>query len=392
MESSILQKIGIDPAYILIGMLVLIIALFVLLFLMMGNIKNRNKQIKRLLSGTQAGDLEDIIMKRFAEMDAVKNNSKRLTKEHKEIQSHLSSCVSKIGLVKYNAFDGMGGNLSFALALMDNDNNGVVLNSMHTREGCFNYAKEIIGGESYVALSEEEKEDLFERIEQGDLLAREHYIKGNLRLVLSIIQRFSGSSENADDLFQVGCIGLMKAIDNFNPDLMVKFSTYGVPMIVGEVKRYLRHNNDVRVSRSIRDLAYHSMQAREELQKQNGREPKLSEIAARVGQSPENVAMALESAVTPTSLYEPVYSDGEDSFALLDQLRDATGEESWISDMMFRDTVRALTPRERRIIALRYLNGKTQTQVAKEIGISQAQVSRLEKAALNHIKEQICAN
>lgn len=140
------------------------------------------------------------------------------------------------------------------------------------------------------------------------------------------------------------------------------------------------------------DLAYHSMQAREELQKQNGREPKLSEIAARVGQSPENVAMALESAVTPTSLYEPVYSDGEDSFALLDQLRDATGEESWISDMMFRDTVRALTPRERRIIALRYLNGKTQTQVAKEIGISQAQVSRLEKAALNHIKEQICAN
>ena len=139
-------------------------------------------------------------------------------------------------------------------------------------------------------------------------------------------------------------------------------------------------------------LAYHSMQAREELQKQNGREPKLSEIAARVGQSPENVAMALESAVTPTSLYEPVYSDGEDSFALLDQLRDATGEESWISDMMFRDTVRALTPRERRIIALRYLNGKTQTQVAKEIGISQAQVSRLEKAALNHIKEQICAN
>ena len=166
----------------------------------------------------------------------------------------------------------------------------------------------------------------------------------------------------------------------------------GADMIVGEVKRYLRDNNAVRVSRSIRDLAYHSMQAREELQKQNGREPKLSEIAARVGQSPENVAMALESAVTPTSLYEPVYSDGEDSFALLDQLRDATGEESWISDMMFRDTVRALTPRERRIIALRYLNGKTQTQVAKEIGISQAQVSRLEKAALNHIKEQICAN
>ena len=241
-------------------------------------------------------------------------------------------------------------------------------------------------------LTNEEKDALFQRILQGDEEAREQYIKGNLRLVLSVIQRFSSSNENVDDLFQIGCIGLIKAIDNFDITQNVRFSTYAVPMILGEVRRYLRDNNAVRVSRSIRDLAYHSMQAREELQKQNGREPKLSEIAARVGQSPENVAMALESAVTPTSLYEPVYSDGEDSFALLDQLRDATGEESWISDMMFRDTVRALTPRERRIIALRYLNGKTQTQVAKEIGISQAQVSRLEKAALNHIKEQICAN
>ena len=241
-------------------------------------------------------------------------------------------------------------------------------------------------------LKNEETMELLRRTKAGDQEARRELIEGNLRLVLSVIQRFAGRGENADDLFQVGCVGLIKAIDNFDPAQNVRFSTYGVPMIVGEVKRYLRDNNAVRVSRSIRDLAYHSMQAREELQKQNGREPKLSEIAARVGQSPENVAMALESAVTPTSLYEPVYSDGEDSFALLDQLRDATGEESWISDMMFRDTVKALTPRERRIIALRYLNGKTQTQVAKEIGISQAQVSRLEKAALNHIKEQICAN
>ena len=241
-------------------------------------------------------------------------------------------------------------------------------------------------------LSEAEKSRLIKAARAGDRQARQEMVQGNLRLVLSVVQRFAGRGENMDDLFQVGCIGLIKAIDNFDPAQNVRFSTYGVPMIVGEVKRYLRDNNAVRVSRSIRDLAYHSMQAREELQKQNGREPKLSEIAARVGQSPENVAMALESAVTPTSLYEPVYSDGEDSFALLDQLRDATGEESWISDMMFRDTVRALTPRERRIIALRYLNGKTQTQVAKEIGISQAQVSRLEKAALNHIKEQICNN
>ena len=204
-------------------------------------------------------------------------------------------------------------------------------------------------------LSEAEKSRLIKAARAGDRQARQEMVQGNLRLVLSVVQRFAGRGENMDDLFQVGCIGLIKAIDNFDPAQNVRFSTYGVPMIVGEVKRYLRDNNAVRVSRSIRDLAYHSMQAREELQKQNGREPKLSEIAARVGQSPENVAMALESAVTPTSLYEPVYSDGEDSFALLDQLRDATGEESWISDMMFRDTVRALTPRERRIIALRYL-------------------------------------
>ena len=232
-------------------------------------------------------------------------------------------------------------------------------------------------------LKEEEKMALLREIrDTGSKAAKDKLIQGNLRLVLSVVQRFAGRGENMDDLFQVGCIGLIKAIDNFDPAQNVRFSTYGVPMIVGEVKRYLRDNNAVRVSRSIRDLAYHSMQAREELQKQNGREPKLSEIAARVGQSPENVAMALESAVTPTSLYEPVYSDGEDSFALLDQLRDATGEESWISGLQFRDTVAALSPREKRIMELRYLRGKTQMEVAQEIGISQAQVSRLEKGAL----------
>ena len=240
-------------------------------------------------------------------------------------------------------------------------------------------------------LSSAKKAELLRRSKDGDEGARRELIDGNLRLVLSVIQRFSNRHENMDDLFQVGCIGLIKAIDNFDPAQNVRFSTYGVPMIVGEIKRYLRDNNAVRVSRSIRDLACHSMRAREELQKKNGREPKISEIAAQVGQSPENVAMALESAVTPTSLYEPIYSDGEDSFAVVDQLRDATGEESWISDMMFRDTVRALSARERRIIALRYLGGKTQTQVAREIGISQAQVSRLEKAALSRIKAQICS-
>ena len=237
-------------------------------------------------------------------------------------------------------------------------------------------------------LSEAEKSRLIEAARSGDQNARQQMIQGNLRLVLSVVQKFAGRGENLDDLFQVGCIGLIKAIDNFDPSQKVRFSTYGVPMICGEVKRYLRDNNAVRVSRSIRDLAYHSMQAREELQKRDGREPKISEIAARVGASPENVAMALESAVAPTSLYEPVFSDGED-ISVMDQLRDKTSEESWISDMMFRDTVRALSPRERRIIALRYLGGKTQTEVAKEIGISQAQVSRLEKAALCQIREQI---
>lgn len=238
-------------------------------------------------------------------------------------------------------------------------------------------------------LSEAEKSRLIRAARTGDAAARQQMIQGNLRLVLSVVQKFANRGENLDDLFQVGCIGLIKAIDHFDPGLNVRFSTYGVPMIVGEIRRFLRDNNAVRVSRSIRDLAYHSMQAREAMQKENGREPKVSEIAERVGASPESVAMALESVVEPASLYEPIFSDGEDSFAIVDQLHDATGEESWISDIMFRDTVKALSERERRIIAMRYLGGKTQMQVAREIGISQAQVSRLEKGALNQIKEQI---
>ena len=241
-------------------------------------------------------------------------------------------------------------------------------------------------------LSEAEKSALIRAARTGDREARQQMIQGNLRLVLSVVQKFSNRGENLDDLFQVGCIGLIKAIDNFDPALNVRFSTYGVPMIVGEIRRFLRDNNAVRVSRSIRDLACHVMRAREALQKEQGREPRVSEIAARVGATPENVAIALESVVEPASLYEPVYSDGEDSLALMDQLHDATGEESWISDIMFRDTVKALSPRERRIIAMRYLNGKTQMQVAKEIGIRQPQVSRLEKGALRQIKEQISAN
>ncbi len=238
-------------------------------------------------------------------------------------------------------------------------------------------------------LSERQKTELLRAARAGNTAARQKMIQGNLRLVLSVVQKFAGRGENLDDLFQVGCIGLIKAIDNFDPALNVRFSTYGVPMIVGEIRRFLRDNNPVRVSRSIRDLAYHAMQAREELQKQTGREPRVSEIAEKVGAAPENVAMALESVVEPASLYEPVYSDGDESVALLDRVPEASGEESWISSIMFKDTVRALGARERRIIALRYLSGKTQVQVAREIGISQAQVSRLEKGALCRIREQI---
>ena len=238
-------------------------------------------------------------------------------------------------------------------------------------------------------LSERQKTELLRAARAGNAAARQKMIQGNLRLVLSVVQKFAGRGENLDDLFQVGCIGLIKAIDNFDPALNVRFSTYGVPMIVGEIRRFLRDNNPVRVSRSIRDLAYHAMQAREELQKQTGREPRVSEIAEKVGAAPENVAMALESVVEPASQYEPVYGDGDESVALLDRVPEASGEESWISSIMFKDTVRALGARERRIIALRYLSGKTQVQVAREIGISQAQVSRLEKGALCRIREQI---
>ena len=238
-------------------------------------------------------------------------------------------------------------------------------------------------------LSERQKTELLRAARAGNAAARQKMIQGNLRLVLSVVQKFAGRGENLDDLFQVRCIGLIKAIDNFDPALNVRFSTYGVPMIVGEIRRFLRDNNPVRVSRSIRDLAYHAMQAREELQKQTGREPRVSEIAEKVGAAPENVAMALESVVEPASLYEPVYGDGDESVALLDRVPEASGEESWISSIMFKDTVRALGARERRIIALRYLSGKTQVQVAREIGISQAQVSRLEKGALCRIREQI---
>ena len=235
-------------------------------------------------------------------------------------------------------------------------------------------------------LSESEKRQLLLQAHAGDAGARERMVEGNLRLVLSVVQRFAQRGENLDDLFQVGCIGLIKAIDNFDPAQPVRFSTYGVPMIIGEIRRFLRDNNALRVSRSLRDTAYRAMQARETLEKQLGREPTMDEIAGEAGLSRREVTAALESVVEPVSLEEPVYTDGGDAMYLIDQVRDPDGEDSWISGLQFRQTVAGLTPREKRIMELRYLKGETQMEVAREIGISQAQVSRLEKGALNQFR------
>ena len=235
-------------------------------------------------------------------------------------------------------------------------------------------------------LSESEKRQLLLQAHAGDAGARERMVEGNLRLVLSVVQRFAQRGENLDDLFQVGCIGLIKAIDNFDPAQPVRFSTYGVPMIIGEIRRFLRDNNALRVSRSLRDTAYRAMQARETLEKQLGRDPPMDEIAGEAGLSRREVTAALESVVEPVSLEEPVYTDGGDAMYLIDQVRDPDGEDSWISGLQFRQTVAGLTPREKRIMELRYLQGKTQMEVAREIGISQAQVSRLEKGALSQFR------
>ncbi|WP_367926268.1 RNA polymerase sporulation sigma factor SigG [uncultured Ruthenibacterium sp.] len=238
-------------------------------------------------------------------------------------------------------------------------------------------------------LKEKEKIELIRKAQAGDEKARQAMIQGNLRLVLSVVQKFAMRGENMDDLFQVGCIGLIKAIDHFNPDLGLRFSTYGQPMIIGEIRRFLRDNNSMRVSRSVRDMAYRAMQARESLQKRLGRDPTIQEISDLIGQPQATVTLALESVVEPISLYEPVYSDGGDTLYVMDQVGENESEENWISTIQFRDTISALSDREKKIISLRYLAGKTQVEVAREIGISQAQVSRLEKGALERIKKQI---
>ena len=239
-------------------------------------------------------------------------------------------------------------------------------------------------------LTSEEKYDLLVRTKAGDMAARQKLIDGNLRLVLSIIQRFTNRRENLDDLFQVGCIGLIKAVDNFNLDLDVKFSTYAVPMIIGEVRRYLRDNNTIRVSRSVRDLAYRALQARERLAKTMASEPTLAQIAAELGEKEENIAQAIEAIVEPVSLYEPVYNDGGDSIYIMDQISDAgASDEAWLENIALKEAMKRLSDREKKIIHLRFFNGKTQMEIADEIGISQAQVSRLEKGALERIRKQM---
>lgn len=237
-------------------------------------------------------------------------------------------------------------------------------------------------------LTEREKTDLLKRVKAGDKAAREELINGNLRLVLSVIQRFSSRGENPDDLFQVGCIGLIKSIDNFDINQMVRFSTYAVPMILGEVRRYLRDYNSIRVSRSVKDTAYRAMQAKERLMTRNQKDPTVEEIARELEIPKEEVVMALESIVEPISLYEPVYSEGGDTLYVLDQVGDNNDESNWLDEIALRETVAALSDREKLILNLRFLQGKTQMEVAREIGISQAQVSRLEKGAIDRIKEK----
>ena len=239
-------------------------------------------------------------------------------------------------------------------------------------------------------LKNEETMELLRRTKQGDMEAREQLISGNLRLVLSVIQKFAGRGENADDLFQVGCIGLIKAIDNFNTDLDVRFSTYGVPMIVGEIRRYLRDNSALRVSRSMRDTAYKVLQAKEKFLAQHQREPTMDEIARALDMRREDVVMALDAVLDPVSLNEPVYDNSGDAICVMDQVKDSKNtDESWLERIALKEAMNRLSERERHILNLRFFEGKTQMEVSAEVGISQAQVSRLEKSAINQIKKNI---
>ncbi len=243
---------------------------------------------------------------------------------------------------------------------------------------------------SLPVLSNERMQELFPLVHQGDKAARDEFIQGNLRLVLSVIQRFSGRCDSPDDLFQVGCIGLMKALDNFDVSQNVRFSTYAVPMIIGEIRRYLRDNNAIRVSRSMRDTAYKALQARDRLQSKLNREPDVTEIAQELNVSREDVVFALEAIQDPISLFEPVYNDGGDALYIMDQVKDENArDEAWLEDIAIKDAMHRLPDREQRILRLRFFEGRTQMEVAGEIGISQAQVSRLEKNALLHMRKSM---
>ncbi len=235
-------------------------------------------------------------------------------------------------------------------------------------------------------LTEKEKTELLIKAKNGDTRAREKLITGNLRLVLSVIQRFANRGENPDDLFQVGCIGLIKAIDNFDTSHDVRFSTYAVPMIIGEVRRHLRDNNPVRVSRSMRDTAYHALQVREALSNKLNREPTIEEIAKELGKEKSEVVIALDAIIEPLSFYEPVYSNGGDTIYLMDQIGSTETDGDWIDEISMKEAIKNLPPREKKILSMRFMRGMTQTEVAEEIGISQAQVSRLEKSAIDFVK------
>lgn len=239
-------------------------------------------------------------------------------------------------------------------------------------------------------LTNKEKEELFIKIKAGDKKAREEFINGNLKLVLSVVRKFNNRGENVDDLFQVGCIGLIKAIDNFDLSQNVLFSTYAVPMIIGEIRRHLRDNNSIRVSRSLRDIAYKALQAKEALILKNNREPTIDEVAKEIGAPKEEIANALDAIQDPVSLYEPIYNDGADSLFLMDQIGDEKNiDENWVEDIAISEGLKKLNNREQMIIRKRFFDGKTQMEVADEIGISQAQVSRLEKSALLHMRKSI---
>ena len=235
-------------------------------------------------------------------------------------------------------------------------------------------------------LPEKEKQILLKEAKNGNNKAREDLINGNLRLVLSVIQRFTNRGENLDDLFQVGCIGLIKAIDNFDTSHDVRFSTYAVPMIIGEVRRYLRDNNPIRVSRSLRDTAYHAMQIKERISNEKGYEPTVEEIAKEMNMKKEDIVIALEAVVDPVSFYEPVYSNGGDTIFLMDQIGSNETDVDWVDEIVLKEAIKDLPQREKKILSMRFMRGMTQTEVANEIGISQAQVSRLEKNALDSIK------